>query len=174
MFAVANKFLSTVAFTVFRLHSVYTLDFNDATYNFVSLSIIGVVQCGVAIMVTSAPLLRPAFDRAFSSWPYTFNTGSQRPTLRPSRDWPYRQKASVHTTGESSLSIAKNGKAPGGFQQISESEENLRWELDVMHADKGKTLTEVSNVRRGEGSDLHEDLPHGQIKVTQFTQVSRA
>ncbi|TQV96200.1 integral membrane protein [Cordyceps javanica] len=128
--------LLTIAFTVVRLYSVFTLDFSDMTYNFVSISIIGLVQSGVAILVATAPLLRPAIDRTVESC------------------------------------MSKNSKAPAGFRQLSESEENLRWELDVMHAHKGKTLTEVSNAGHSEG--MHEDeLPSGQIKVTQSTQISR-
>ncbi|PQK10031.1 hypothetical protein BB8028_0002g03550 [Beauveria bassiana] len=167
--------LITIAFTVVRLYSVFTLDTSDVTYNFVSISIIGLVQSGVAIIVASAPLLRPAFDRTLGSWSHTLSRNSQRPTQRVSKERLSRRKVSAHTkssTGASSLSIGKSAKGPIGFKQISESEENLRWELDVMHADKGKTLTEVSNARYGEGAD-EEDLPSGQIKVTQSTEVYR-
>ncbi|KAM3538931.1 hypothetical protein ARSEF1564_008170 [Beauveria bassiana] len=167
--------LITIAFTVVRLYSVFTLDTSDVTYNFVSISIIALVQSGVAIIVASAPLLRPAFDRTLGSWSHTLSRNSQRPTQRVSKERLSRRKVSAHTkssTGASSLSIGKSAKGPIGFKQISESEENLRWELDVMHADKGKTLTEVSNARYGEGAD-EEDLPSGQIKVTQSTEVYR-
>lgn len=158
-----------------RLHSVFTLDFSDATYNFVSLSIIGMVQSGVAIIVASAPLLRPAFDRTIGSLSYSFGRGSGGSAPRVSKEGSSRRKVAARTkssTGTSSLSMGKGSKAPVGFKQLSESEENLRWEMDVMHADKGKTLTEVSNTRYGDGTD-EEDLPSGQIKVTHSTQVSR-
>ncbi|OAA40817.1 hypothetical protein BBO_05874 [Beauveria brongniartii RCEF 3172] len=167
--------LITIAFTVVRLYSVFTLDTSDVTYNVVSISIVGLVQSGVAIIVASAPLLRPAFDRTIGSWSHTLGRSSPRPAPRVSKERLSRRKASAHTkssTGASSLSIGKSSKYPIGFKQISESEENLRWELDVMHADKGKTLTEVSNARYGEGAD-EEDLPSGQIKVTQSTEVYR-
>ncbi|KAM3509122.1 hypothetical protein MY11210_006461 [Beauveria gryllotalpidicola] len=164
--------LVIIAFTAVRLYSVFTLDTSDVTYNFVSISIIGLVQSGVAIIVASAPLLGPAFDRTIGSWSHSLGRSSRGPTPRVSKERLSRRKVSAHTknsTGASSLSIGKSSKGPIGFQQISESEENLRWELDVMHADKGKTLTEVSNARYGEGAD--EDLPSGQIKVTQSTEV---
>lgn len=147
------------------------------TYNFVPISIIGMVQSGVAIIVASAPLLRPAFDRTFSSWSNSLGRGSRASNLRVSKQRLSRRKASANTktsTVASSLSMsknAKNAKTPAGFKQLSESEENLRWELDVMHADKGRTLTEVSNTRYGEGTD-EEEPPLGQIKVTQSTEVS--
>lgn len=75
----------------------------------------------------------------------------------------------------SALSIGKS-KAKGGiFQHVSDSEENIRWETGVMHADKGKTLTEISNARHdGPSSGDEEEVPSGQIKVTQSTLVSRA
>lgn len=140
-----------------------------------SISIIGMVQSGVAIIVASAPLLRPAFDRTIGSLSYSFGRDSRGSTARASDERLSRRKVSAHTknsTGASSLSIGKNSKAPAGFKQLTESEENLRWEMDVMHADKGKTLTEVSNARYGEGID-EEELPSGQIKVTQSTEVYR-
>ncbi|OAA81194.1 hypothetical protein LEL_00739 [Akanthomyces lecanii RCEF 1005] len=166
--------LVTIAFTVVRLHSVFTLDFSDMTYNFVSISIIGMVQSGVSIIVASAPLLRPAFDRTISSWSHSLGRSSRGSKSRLSKEKLSRRKVSAntkHSTGASSLSMSKNARTPAGFKQLSESEENLRWELDVMHADKGKTLTEVSNARYGEGTD-EEEPPLGQIKVTQSTEVS--
>lgn len=147
------------------------------TYNFVPISIIGMVQSGMAIIVGSAPLLRPAFDRTFNSWSNSFGRGSRASNLRVSKQRQSRRKASANTktsTVASSLSMSKNAKnvkTTAGFKQLSESEENLRWELDVMHADKGRTLTEVSNTRCGEGTD-EEEPPLGQIKVTQCTEVS--
>lgn len=42
-----------------------------------------------------------------------------------------------------------------------------------MHADKGKTLTEVSNDPTASFGQTDESLPIGQIKVTQSTHVSR-
>lgn len=140
-----------------------------------SISILGIVQAGVAIIVATAPLLRPAFDRTVESWSYSFGRGPPASTARASKGRLSRRRVSAHaksSTCASSLSISKNTKPLPGFRQLTESEENLRWELDVMHADKGKTLTEVSNARNGSGID-EEELPSGQIKVTQSTQVSR-
>lgn len=129
-------------------------------------------------MIASAPLLRPAFDHTVDS---VFNCvgakgispGNYESGNKPSGKSTAQTKSS--TTTSVRLSIPKRCKSPAGigFQQISESEENLRWELHVMRADKGKTLTEVSN-SRGNRRPLHDEtLPVGHIKVTHSTEVSR-
>ncbi|ATY63951.1 integral membrane [Cordyceps militaris] len=162
--------LVTIACTAVRLYSVFTLDFSELTYNPVSISITCMVQSGVAIIVASAPLLRPAFDRTVDSLSYSFGRGSRK--SRASKERLSRRKGSTHAKNSTcASSLSKNAKGPSGFKQLTESEENLRWELDVIHADKGKTLTEVSNAPYGDGID-DEELPSGQIKVTQSTHVS--
>ena len=173
-----NLLHRTIAFTAVRLYSVFTLDFSDMTYTFVPVSIIGMVQSGVAITVASAPLMRPAFDRTVASLLNISNPSRTSESKRKSTD--KLSSKSISQTKSSGgptlrLSMPKRCKSPAGvgFYQISESEENLRWEMDVMHADKGKTLTEVSNSGNGGRQQHDETLPVGHIKVTHSAQVSR-
>jgi hypothetical protein len=63
--------------------------------------------------------------------------------------------------------------APGGnkmFQRITESEEHLNWELDVMNPDKGKTLTHVGS--DGEINGETEIAPMGHITMTRSIEVT--
>jgi hypothetical protein len=136
------------------------------------------VQSGVAITVASAPLMRPAFDRTITSLLNISGSTRRSEGKRKSTDKLNGKSLSqTKSSGAATLrlSIPKRCKSPAGvgFHQISESEENLRWEMDVMHADKGKTLTEVSNSSNGHCQRHDESLPVGHIKVTHSTQVSR-
>ncbi|KAK8053491.1 hypothetical protein PG996_012792 [Apiospora saccharicola] len=58
----------TMIFTAIRLYYIYGMDFTDPTYSTIVPTTIGSVQMGIAIMVASAPLLRPVFDRTIASW----------------------------------------------------------------------------------------------------------
>lgn len=59
---------NTIAYTATPLYRVYTLDVKDLTDAFVSTSIIGTAQTGVAIIVASASLLRLAFYCTIGAW----------------------------------------------------------------------------------------------------------
>ncbi|KAK8044927.1 hypothetical protein PG993_004951 [Apiospora rasikravindrae] len=70
-FAVASIFgfsIITLIITAIRLYYIYGMDFTDPTYSTIVPTTIGSVQMGIAIMVASAPLLRPVFDRTIASW----------------------------------------------------------------------------------------------------------
>jgi hypothetical protein len=49
----------------------------------------------------------------------------------------------------------------------------LRWELDVMHADKGRSTYAAWPDSNNDNSDTIETAPVGKILKTQSTEVSR-
>lgn len=52
----------TMVFGALRLYYVVIVDFADITISQIPVIIMTTVECGVAIMVSSCPLLKPAFD----------------------------------------------------------------------------------------------------------------
>ncbi|KAK5989637.1 hypothetical protein PT974_07891 [Cladobotryum mycophilum] len=156
---------------IIRLYYVFGLDFNDLTYSSVPLSIICTAQLSVAIMVSSAALLRPVFDRTIGSW-LSLSLGSRHTKQLDSTSGAIRSTNS----GTGFRSLTNRSKTNGStFQTISESEENLRWEMDVMHIDKGRTLTSVSRYESGTDSagGYQEPPPVGQIMITHEMRISR-
>lgn len=143
--------------TAIRLYYIYKLDFADITFSAVAPSNMNTIQIGIAVMVASAPLLRPVFDRTLSSWfgisLRSTGDASSRPSGNPDRD--------LRTFGRS---------APGkGFQHISDSEEHLRWELSHMGTQRYMSReTKVSGTRTSNDSS---DTPHEGIVVTKSTIV---
>lgn len=71
-------------FTAIRLYYIYGMDFTDPTYSTIVPTTIGSVQMGIAIMVASAPLLRPVFDRTIASWFGLSVANSNRPSPKGS------------------------------------------------------------------------------------------
>ncbi|KAK8130954.1 Satratoxin biosynthesis SC1 cluster protein 4 [Apiospora sp. TS-2023a] len=74
----------TMIFTAVRLYYIYGMDFTDPTYSTIVPTTIGSVQMGIAIMVASAPLLRPVFDRTIASWFGLSVASSNRPSPKGS------------------------------------------------------------------------------------------
>lgn len=56
---------STIIFSVIRLRSLNTIDFDDFAYTVVSVMTWTTAEVGVIIMVASSALLRPVFDKLF-------------------------------------------------------------------------------------------------------------
>lgn len=66
-------------FGTFRLYYMFTMDFTDVTALQLPVIIMGTVEPGVIIMVSSSPLLKPIFDTIFRhvlSW-LSFTAGSK-------------------------------------------------------------------------------------------------
>jgi hypothetical protein len=137
--------------------------------------ITGVIQLCVAIIVATAPLLRPVLDRTIGRWL----------SLSISRSSPHSPSdGSVPMGGSQANRLAntslQNGihtrtrLSPGGnkmFQRITESEEHLNWELGVMNSDKGKTSTHVGS--DGEMNGEIEIAPMGHIMITRSTEITQ-
>lgn len=128
-------------------------------------------------MVCSAPLLRPVLDRTVGKW-LSLSIGNS------SRETPRNGSAPVNRliSGDSSntglrKNIHSRSRLASGrgkdFERITESEENLRWELDVMHADKGQSAYAASPDVHNTNIDKVNAVPAGRILKIQSTEISR-
>lgn len=54
-----------MVFGALRLYYIFAIDFADVTASQLPVVITGTLQAGVAIMVSSSPLLKPVFDATF-------------------------------------------------------------------------------------------------------------
>ncbi|KAL6888001.1 hypothetical protein GGI43DRAFT_430956 [Trichoderma evansii] len=167
--------LVTVVCTAIRLRSYFFLDIKDLTFSGITVMITGVIQLCVAIIVATAPLLRPILDRTIGRWL----------SLSIARSSPHSPSDGSAPMGGSQANKPANTSlqngihtrsrlSPGGnkmFQRITESEEHLNWELGVMNSDKGKTSTHVGS--DGEINDEIEIAPMGHIIITRSTEITQ-
>lgn len=137
----------------------------------------GVIQLCVAIMVATAPLLRPVLDRTIGQW---FSLSIARSSPRSPCDGSAPLGGSqINKLANTSL---RNGVqtrsilSPGGnkkFQRITESEEHLNWEMDVMNSNKGKTSTHIAwPGSDGESNSEIKMAPMGHIIITQSIEIT--
>lgn len=134
----------------------------------------GVIQLCVAIIVATAPLLRPVLDRTIGRW-FSLSIARSSP---PSPSDGSALTGGSRTNKTANLSLQKgihtrSRLSPGGnkmFQRITESEEHLNWELGVMNSDKGKTSTHVGS-DGGINGEI-EIAPMGHIMITRSTEIT--
>ncbi|EGR46303.1 GPCR, PTH11-type [Trichoderma reesei QM6a] len=165
----------TIIFTAVRLYLVFNVDFLDITYSAIPTTILGILQLGVANIVISAPLLRPVLDRTLGKWfSLSVVNGSRGTPAAGSHPSGILKPGNSANLGLHN-SIHGRPRAPGSknFQRITESEENLRWEMDVMHSDKGRT----TYAAWPEGSpesvlEMGTTPPAGKILKIQSTEVT--
>lgn len=145
----------------------------------------GVIQLCVAIIVATAPLLRPVLDRTIGRW---LSLSIARSSPHSPSDGSAPMDGSAHMGGSqgnkptnTSLQNGINTRSRLSprvnkmFQRITESEEHLNWELGVMNSDKGKISTHVGS--DGEINGEIEIAPMGHIMIprsTEITQYQRA
>jgi hypothetical protein len=154
---------------------VFNVDFLDITYSAIPTTILGILQLGVANIVISAPLLRPVLDRTLGKWfSLSVVNGSRGTPAAGSHPSGILKPGNSANLGLHN-SIHGRPRAPGSknFQRITESEENLRWEMDVMHSDKGRT----TYAAWPEGSpesvlEMGTTPPAGKILKIQSTEVT--
>ncbi|RFU79629.1 integral membrane [Trichoderma arundinaceum] len=167
--------LVTVVCTAIRLRSYFILDIRDLTFSGITVMITGVIQLCVAIIVATAPLLRPVLDRTIGRWlslsiarssPHSPSDGSA-PMGGSQANKPTNTSLQngIHTRSILSPRVNKM------FQRITESEEHLNWELGVMSSDKGKTSTHVGS--DGEINGEIEIAPMGHIMITRSTEITQ-
>ncbi|KAK1473362.1 integral membrane protein [Colletotrichum tamarilloi] len=96
-----------------RLYYTLTADFVNITRGFASASISGVLQSGIAVMVASSPMLRPVFDRTIVRW----------------LSLSIRSTSQGHIVKSSKSSQLGSHRRGDGFKQMSDSDENLSWEM---------------------------------------------
>lgn len=110
-----------MVFTSIRIYYVFNLSFADVTYSSVTSTILGIVQLGIAVMVSSSALLRPVFDRTIGSW-LGLSIFTQRKLSGP---------GSI-PADNNIVTIGRLANHRRKFQQVNSSEERLQWELTAM------------------------------------------
>lgn len=130
---------------------VQQIDLKDVPYTATQATAYGTGEVGIAIMVSSCPLLRPVFDRFLISLPECST-------------WKEKD-------GEIVMSRARKGTKSSGFTQMkNDSREDL--ELGNMGAHRARRNTHVT-VGKRPPSDTDDDGSIRRIVVTSETIVSR-
>ncbi|KAK1658758.1 hypothetical protein BDP55DRAFT_773114 [Colletotrichum godetiae] len=90
-------------------------------------------EMGVALMVSSSPILRPVFDRIFGRFISTLRSSADR--TDPHAKY-YKSGKSGATGPRTFISASKpHSRGADGFMVMTDSEENL--EMDDMHRETG-------------------------------------
>lgn len=121
-----------MVFTSIRIYYVLNLKFADVTYSSVTSTILGIVQLGIAVMVSSSALLRPVFDRTIGSW-LGLSISTQRKLSGP---------GSI-PADNNIVTIGRLANRRRKFQQMNSSEERLQWELTTMEDNRCERETVV-------------------------------
>ncbi|KAE9581254.1 Satratoxin biosynthesis SC1 cluster protein 4 [Colletotrichum fructicola] len=160
----------TIIFSGVRLYNTLTADFVNITKGFASASVSGVLQSGIAVMVASSPMLRPVFDRTVVRWfSLSIGSGSRTTGTAPSKS---QGPATIGSRPGQHASHVRSD----GFKQMSDSDENLSWEMQGLGDLKRKKGTpqnrafvEVETFRnssRGSQNDVG-------IEVTRTVAIER-
>ncbi|KAI1482821.1 hypothetical protein K445DRAFT_309252 [Daldinia sp. EC12] len=143
----------TLIFGVIHLSAIVRLDYSDIPYTIAQTTLYGTCEAGIAIIVSSCPLLRPVFDTVFS--------------IRSSRNTEWRGKGTILTLSKT----RKSTKSSGFTRMGSESREEL--ELGNMGAHRAKRDTFITVGKRPTFRDDDDNSSLQQIVVTSETIVSR-
>ncbi|KAF6790390.1 integral membrane protein [Colletotrichum sojae] len=168
----------TIVFGGLRLASVFTVDFLDFSYTSPNAMTWSSAEMGVALMVSSSPILRPVFDRVFGRFISTLRSSANR--TDPHSKY-YNGAAKSGATGPRTLISASKhpSRAPDGFMAMSDSDENL--EMSAMDAKGMPARRSKSGGRRSEygrsdlesGNDGRDDASTDKIYVrTEIVQQS--
>ncbi|KAI8957963.1 hypothetical protein F5Y11DRAFT_360394 [Daldinia sp. FL1419] len=143
----------TLIFGAIHLSAIVEIDFADIPYTIAPTTLYGTCEAGIAIIVSSCPLLRPVFDTMLS--------------IRSSKESVWRGKGTILT-----LSRTRKSMKSSGFTRMgSESREEL--ELGNMGAHRAKRDTFITVGKRPTFRDDDDDRSLRQIVVTSETIVSR-
>ncbi|KAK1471789.1 integral membrane protein [Colletotrichum cuscutae] len=119
----------TIIFGALRLASVFSVDFLDFSFTSPNAMVWSSAEMGVALMVSSSPILRPVFDRIFGRFISTLRSSADR--TNPHAKY-YNGGNSGATGPRTFISASKpHSRGAGGFMVMTDSEENL--EMDDMH-----------------------------------------
>lgn len=91
LFSIFSIGIVTIVFSVIRLKSLRSIDFNDFSYTVVPVMTWTTAENGVIIMVASSALLRPVFDKVFSN--LLSLSGSKNRLGGTSDQYPYGQNS---------------------------------------------------------------------------------
>lgn len=128
--------------TAVRLYYVYNIDFTDVTYSGIDSSIIASAQMGIAIMVSSSPLLRPVLDKTFAKW------------IEPLKSWSTRRGTGAvgesgvpkPDTGNELITFGRLANTKPGFQKMNDSEEHLQSALSSALSGRHRIYDGSTNV----------------------------
>lgn len=144
--------LRTMVFGAIRLAAVLRVDFTDFTFTARTAHSWSVAECGVAIIVSSSPLLRPIFDRVFKK--FLSVTGSRNRSGRGLKYDRSNRAGSNHR-----FSRPTTNKNPDGFYPMGDSDV----ELNGINGN-GQARSKVTiEGRRGKSGDDYQDdegFPH--------------
>ncbi|KAJ0161618.1 hypothetical protein CTA2_5910 [Colletotrichum tanaceti] len=169
----------TIIFSGVRLYCTLTADFVNMTRGFASASISGVLQSGIAVMVASSPMLRPVFDRTIVRW-FSLSIRSGGGGSRATGTATARTRSQSHIVKGSRSSQLGVHRLGNGFKQMSDSDENLSWEMQGLgsRAKMGKagraTREDVSADVETHPTDSEEDARRSSENVvTRTFEVGR-
>ncbi|UQC77604.1 uncharacterized protein CLUP02_03073 [Colletotrichum lupini] len=155
----------TMIFAALRLKNVLTMDFTDVTYSQVGVVLMGTLEPGVAIIVSSSPLLKPIFDATVGR--FWSLRGTRGATTRSGGAGAGSAKPNtLQTIGQSGLLGSKLSRGGGGrFSQMhsTHSDDDDDLELDrlrekrhnvaVMAASGNPSEDSVARDFKGRGDD---------------------
>lgn len=152
------------------MYYTLTADFVNITKGFASASLSGVLQSGIAVMVASSPMLRPVFDRTVVRWlSLSLGTGSKTAGTGAAASQGHVPRGS--RSGQIGAHVRSDG-----FKQMSESDENLSWEMQGLGNQKRNTLPGHSSSARAETLEVSKGQAPAEsagIAVTHTVTIKR-
>ncbi|KAK1674548.1 integral membrane protein [Colletotrichum godetiae] len=149
----------TMIFAALRLKNVLTMDFTDVTYSQVGVVLMGTLEPGVAIIVSSSPLLKPIFDATVGRF-WSIRGGTTRSAGGGGGAGPASGKpTTLQTIGQSGLLGSKLSRAGGGrFSQMhsTHSDDDDDLELDRLREKKHNVAVMVANGNPSEDSVVRD------------------
>ncbi|OHE94570.1 integral membrane protein [Colletotrichum orchidophilum] len=159
LYAIFGAGALTMIFAAIRLKNVLSMDFTDVTYSQVGVVLMGTLEPGVAIIVSSSPLLKPIFDATFGRfWTLRGSTarsgGSGAASAKPT---------TLQTIGQSGLLGSKLSRAAAGsggggrFSQMpSTYSDDDDVELDRLREKRHDVAVMVANGNQSEDSVVRD------------------
>ncbi|KAI1775621.1 hypothetical protein F4818DRAFT_414395 [Hypoxylon cercidicola] len=148
----------SLAFGIIRLFTILRIDLANVPVTEVQPTVYGASEAGIAIIVSSCPLLQPVIDRLLST---SLVSGSSI--------WKNRSGEIMNT----SRRRRKSTKSSGFTQMINQSREDLSLELGNMGAHRSKRATSVTVGRPPPPCDEDDGSSVRRIIVTSETIVIR-
>ncbi|KAK1637317.1 integral membrane protein [Colletotrichum phormii] len=136
----------TMIFAALRLKNVLTMDFTDVTYSQVGVVLMGTLEPGVAIIVSSSFLLKPLFDATVGRFWSLRGGGAGPASAKPT---------TLQTIGQSGLLGSKLSRAGGGrFSQMhsTNSDDDDDLELDMLREKRHDVAVMVASGNPSEDS----------------------
>jgi len=166
-----------MVFGALRLYYVLTINFADVTATQLPVIIMGTIEPGVAIMVSSSPLLKQVFDAAIRPVLALFGiTTGNRDTTVPiaSGDAALQTIGGGHFQGRGTK-YSRNGIGAASWKRIEPGGQKTGLELTGWPDHKHEVaVTGYSGVKSGNGIDFGKDEETGSedgILVTTRTMV---